>query len=85
MPSTKEQANFSSKAKFGPQLRIQMTAWHFWSSLTVTDQEERAWTFYLTDRISIKVVLNLTLVKFHAHNLFAIFNLLHRLRESAKR
>lgn len=85
MPSTKQISAASYKAKFGPQLRIQMTAWHFRSSLTLTDQD-RAQTFYLTDHISInsKVVLNLRLVKFHAHIPCAIFSLLHRLRESTK-
>lgn len=64
-----------------------MTALCFRSSLTVTDQQDKAETFYLTNHISInsEVTLNLRIVKFHAHNPCAVFSLLHWLGESTKR
>lgn len=68
-PSTKEQMSFSSiiQCQIWSQLKIQITAWHFRPSPTVTDQQNRAQTFYLTDHIrtNSKVVLNLRFIKFH--------------------
>lgn len=92
-PSTKEQMSFGSiiQSRIRSRLRIQITAWHFRPSPTVTDQKDRAQTFYLTDHISTnsKVVFNSKFIKFHIDGgtqpSWKNFNLLHRLKELTKK